>query len=130
MLEGVRETGGDSWVARCPSHEDRSPSLKVKGADDGKILIHCFAGCSVGEVVGAVGVQLSDLFPERPKEHYRCGINKPFPAAAVLKTVGFEAIVVQLAAAMMARGEELPPGYRERLRVASGRLQEAIRYAR
>ena len=130
LLEGVRETGADSWVARCPSHEDRSPSLAVREVDEGKVLIHCFAGCNVGEVVAAVGLQLSDLFPEKPKEHYRRGIKKPFPAAAVLKTLAGEAVIVQLFAKAMEGGNEIKPEYRDRLTLASERLHEGMRYAR
>lgn len=64
-LERVRKSGPRSWSARCPSHADKGPSLRVTDTDDGKILIHCFAGCSPAEIVGAIGVNLSDLFPPR-----------------------------------------------------------------
>jgi hypothetical protein len=43
-LVGARRSG-DSWVGRCPAHEDRTPSLSVCERD-GKILLHCFAGCT------------------------------------------------------------------------------------
>lgn len=36
---------GDGWIARCPAHCDRDPSLSVRDAKDGKILVHCHAGC-------------------------------------------------------------------------------------
>jgi hypothetical protein len=42
-LEGVRRSG-DGWVALCPCHEDRDPSLSLREVD-GKILFHCHAGC-------------------------------------------------------------------------------------
>ena len=38
-------TGEDGWIGTCPCHDDKSPSLSVKNAD-GKILVHCHAGCS------------------------------------------------------------------------------------
>lgn len=63
-LEGVRQTGPGRWVARCPSHADRSPSLSIRESD-GRTLIHCFAQCSAGEVLGAVGLRMTDLF-DRP----------------------------------------------------------------
>lgn len=67
-LEKVRKAGEQSWTARCPSHADKGPSLKVTDKD-GAILIHCFAGCSPGDVVAAMGLKLSDLFPPRnPRE--------------------------------------------------------------
>ncbi|MFO0449934.1 MAG: CHC2 zinc finger domain-containing protein [Pseudomonadota bacterium] len=63
-LRKVRKTGQGRWMACCPAHEDRSPSLAVRD-DAGKILIKCFAGCSTGDVVAAVGMELADLMPER-----------------------------------------------------------------
>ena len=59
-LEGVRRAGPSSWVARCPAHDDRNPSLSVS-VKGGRILIHCFAGCAPGEVLGAVGLTWKDL---------------------------------------------------------------------
>lgn len=67
-LEKVRKSGDRVWSARCPAHADKGPSLRITD-DDGKILIHCFAGCSAADVVAAVGVTLADLFPPRnPRE--------------------------------------------------------------
>lgn len=64
-LEGVRRTGPGRWISRCPAHEDRTPSLSVKLAEDGRILIHDFAGCGVEDIVSAVGMTVADLFPDR-----------------------------------------------------------------
>jgi hypothetical protein len=65
LLSGVRQTGPGKWMARCPSHEDRSPSLSIRETDDGTVLINCFGGCGVVDVVTAVGLDLADLFPRR-----------------------------------------------------------------
>ncbi len=59
-LEGVRPAGPRSWVARCPAHEDRDPSLSVT-LRDGRLLIHCFAGCAPEAVLEAVGLTWKDL---------------------------------------------------------------------
>lgn len=61
----VRATGRSSWVACCPAHEDRSPSLSIRETPDGMLLLHCFAGCSVESIASACGVELGDLFPEK-----------------------------------------------------------------
>ena len=63
-LEHVRANRNGTWVARCPAHDDRSPSLSIATGDDGKVLLHCFAGCGAVDVVEAVGLELSSLFPE------------------------------------------------------------------
>lgn len=63
-LKQVRPNGKDKWVARCPAHADKSPSLAVAEAD-GKTLIHCFAGCGVDDILAAVGLEMDALFPPR-----------------------------------------------------------------
>lgn len=50
------------FIARCPAHEDRSPSLSIHEGQDGRTLIHCFAGCSVESVCDALKIKVSDLF--------------------------------------------------------------------
>jgi hypothetical protein len=55
---------GSGWIARCPAHVDRSPSLSIREGDAGRVLIHCFAGCSVEAVCTAMEIKLSDLFAE------------------------------------------------------------------
>ena len=47
---GGRRVGG-GWMARCPAHHDRKPSLSIRDADDGKVLIHCHAGCDQRGVI-------------------------------------------------------------------------------
>lgn len=65
-LEGVRATGGGRWLANCPAHADKRPSLNIRETDNGTVLVKCFADCGVEAVVQAVGLELRDLFPERP----------------------------------------------------------------
>jgi hypothetical protein len=64
-LENLRKSGR-GWSARCPAHVDRSNSLSVALGDDGRLLVHCFAGCTVAEIVGAMGLHITDLFPDAP----------------------------------------------------------------
>ena len=70
-------TGRDGrYTALCPAHDDKSPSLSITETQDGKVLIHCHAGCSAGDIVEAVGLELKDLFPEsnlspQQKQQYR-----------------------------------------------------------
>jgi hypothetical protein len=45
---------GDGWIARCPCHDDREPSLSIHHAADGKLLAHCHAGCEQGRVIAAL----------------------------------------------------------------------------
>jgi hypothetical protein len=53
--------------ARCPAHADKGPSLSIRETPEGAVLLHCFAGCNVQEIVGAMGLELHELFPPRDK---------------------------------------------------------------
>jgi hypothetical protein len=44
---------GSGWTARCPAHDDRTPSLSIRDADDNKVLVHCQAGCDQERVIDA-----------------------------------------------------------------------------
>lgn len=72
-LDRVKVTGAGTWLASCPTsahrHGDRSRGLSIREGDDGRVLIHCFAGCPVHEVVDALGMELADLFPVRSIEY-------------------------------------------------------------
>lgn len=125
-LDGVKPTGPGRWVARCPAHEDKHPSLAVRQLEDGRILIHDFAGCTAGDVLAAVGMSLEDLFPEREDGHQAMRERRPFYATDVLRCIAFEALVVSIAATNLGQGVALPEADRKRLLVAASRLQAAM----
>lgn len=124
-LEMVRRTGAGRHIARCPAHEDRRASLSIRELDDGRVLIHCFAGCAASDIVAAVGLGLSDLFPRRSDSAAMAPERRPFPAIDILRCVAFEALVVAAAAAAQRGGEPLTSADRERLHLACRRLQAA-----
>lgn len=53
------------WIAQCPAHEDRTPSLSIREGKDGRVLLHCHAGCSFQSVVAKLGLRSDDLFPPK-----------------------------------------------------------------
>ena len=59
-------SNGSGLMAKCPAHDDRQASLSIKAGDDGRVLLHCHAGCEPRAIVDAIGLSLADLFPERP----------------------------------------------------------------
>ncbi len=61
LLKGVKPTGKDQWLALCCGHNDREPSLSIKLAE-GKILIKCFAGCELMDILNPLGLEQKDLF--------------------------------------------------------------------
>jgi hypothetical protein len=87
QLQKVKATGRGRWIACCPAHEDRTPSLTIAEGDDGRVLIHCFSGCDVGSVVGAVGMTLSDLMPDAPIAQQTRRVR--IPALVVLRAMKF-----------------------------------------
>ncbi len=121
-LEGVRQQGrGRRWLARCPAHADKTPSLSLRELDDARLLVHCFAGCDVEAVVAAVGLTLADLMPPRPIEQTK-GERRPFPAADVLRALADEAQLVAVAAANIGAGVPLSDQDRARLLLAAERI--------
>lgn len=61
--KGVRRGQGDSYMACCPAHDDHSPSLSVT-LEGPRVLVHCFAGCSLEDICGAVGFPVEALFDD------------------------------------------------------------------
>jgi hypothetical protein len=70
-LQGVRDNRS-GWQARCPAHEDHNPSLSIR-EENGKILLHCFGGCSIEAVCAALKVKVGELFTKGS------AIRKPEP---------------------------------------------------
>jgi hypothetical protein len=60
-LQGRRS--GRGWVARCPAHRDRHPSLSIAEGADGRLLLRCFAGCNCSAIRNALAAR--SLWPER-----------------------------------------------------------------
>src|SRR5579871_2598615 len=58
------QRSGTGYSCCCPAHDDQNPSLSVSEGKDGKILVNCFAGCSVEDICQSLNLQISDLFIE------------------------------------------------------------------
>jgi len=63
-LHKVKRTGNGRYIACCPAHDDKSPSLAVSIADNGTLLIKCFGGCGAIDVISAMGLEWSDILPD------------------------------------------------------------------
>ena len=124
-LDKVRRTGPGRWSARCPAHDDKGPSLSIKETDDERVLIHCFAGCDVHNILAAVSLDIADLFPPREIQQGKPE-RRPFPAADVLRAIAFEAVVTMAAASALLSGQPFGADDRERLILAVARIQSAL----
>lgn len=67
-LPGHRKTGEGQFEARCPAHEDSRASLSVGVGQGDRVLLKCHAGCDTNEVLRAMELAHSDLFPPKPVE--------------------------------------------------------------
>jgi len=120
-LQKVKRTRSSNWIACCPAHKDKHPSLTIAETPDERVLIHCFAGCSTEEILKVVGMEFKDLFPEKLMERGK-PYRRPFPAADVLEALSNETLIVHITANRLANGESLMATELERLRIASQRI--------
>ena len=89
---------GRGWVATCPAHDDKNPSLSIKEGSDGRALLICrSAGCPVEKIAGEWGLTLADLYAD----------SRSTPAAASGCTLG-----------QYASSKQLPREFLERLGLA------------
>ena len=123
-LHGVKKTGRDRWMALCPAHGDKRPSLSVRETDDGTTLINCLGGCGALDVLEAVDLAWSDLFPAKHL-HHRARERRRFFRADVFETIRFEATVVWLIGTDMANGRKITRTDWARLGDAVGALERA-----
>ena len=54
---------GQGYIDICPAHEDNNPSLSITETKDGKLLLHCFCGCSFEEIIAAAGLNSGQVKP-------------------------------------------------------------------
>jgi hypothetical protein len=130
QLARVKGRNG-SWTACCPAHDDKGPSLAVTEREDGRILMHCFAGCDIADVLGALGMDMNDLFPPKAKtqDGIRPAIKPAFFASDLMRIIHLESLVVQIVAFDIAKGKPVTEETRERMLTAYHRIDEAVRYA-
>ncbi|WP_300339093.1 DNA primase [Accumulibacter sp.] len=127
-VEGVRQTAPGRWVFRVPTRKDKRASGSARELDDGRLLIHDFAGDSAADILAAVGLEMADLYPEQLAQHTKSE-RRPFLATDALRCVSFEALICAAAAKTMADGKLLSSVDRDRLLVAAERLTSAAAVA-
>jgi hypothetical protein len=109
-LSGVRQRAPGRWLARCPGplhrRGDRNRSLSVGETSDGTVLIRCFAGCGPTEILGAVGLELRDLFPPRESGYATRPTAPRIPWRDLLEALERDLVVASIAFSGLARGDE------------------------
>lgn len=138
-LDGVKKNG-IGWTAKCPSHQDRQNSLSVGDGDKG-IVLKCFAGCEAGDIVGAMGLAMKDLFPneEKSSSYYppntrarAHGSSNRENAASAASSHGLQVVSNQITLADYADAKKLPVEFLSDLglkdRKRDGKVAVAIPY--
>ena len=122
-LEKVNSLGKGKYLAICPSHDDRSPSLAIKQVDD-RILIHCFAGCDTADVLQSMQLEFSDIMPNTAKGNFPRE-KSPFYSSDVLKTLREDMQILIACALHMSKGFKLCESDLRRLFLASSKIKHA-----
>jgi len=125
-LNKVKKTSKDNeYLALCPAHEDKNPSLSVGELPDGRILINCFAGCEAAHVLNAIGLDLSELYPK--KLGVFKSVIKPFSSTHGIMLIGYESTIILACAGFLREGKELSEANFARLVEAVTRIQNVLR---
>lgn len=124
-LNKVQGRGRDSWVACCPSHDDKNPSLKIDIKND-KILIKCWSGCSTEDILGSVGMDFDDIFPDRAIYHRSSGDRPTLSSSDALRIIKYEAMIIYMMGVDL-RAKKIPSEEdHNRFVLAVGRVKDAI----
>jgi hypothetical protein len=110
---------GATWMARCPVHEDRSPSLAISAGKGGKVLVRCHAGCDQRDLIAALqerGLwQATGRAPRIAFNHWRriagvpdADILKRSAAALAIWQASQAAEETPVASYLRSRGLDLP----------------------
>lgn len=128
-LQKVKRSGNNQWMACCSAHVDKTPSLSIRDAGDGRILINCLAGCDTENVLSAIGMDWSDVMPEvTPTKTYAPTKQRVYPSDA-LKVIQTEARIVILAAYELRKNKPMSTEDLARLELAMERINTASEMA-
>lgn len=131
-LEQVKKYG-KGWRAKCPAHDGKSNnSLAIITNENGAVILHCFGGCGALDIVHALRLEMSDLFPKRETKEMSLAERRQLRQqakhsqwAAALGVLELEARILAVAADQIAEGEPLNDLDRQRLVQAQERITGA-----
>lgn len=75
-LQGVSAAGDGKWVARCPAHTDTHPSLSIRLHEQGRIDLKCFVGCEWENILTALSLPKSAIYPPKQEGGGRVSSRK------------------------------------------------------
>lgn len=123
---GLRQNGNERWRMIGTCHGGKTPgAVSIGIGHDDAVLLKCWNGCSVDQVAGALGLELSDLFPPRPSPGYGgepIKRRRLLTAGQALDLLDSEILLTIVCASDMARGEPLDEETRDRLLKSAARV--------
>jgi hypothetical protein len=122
-LDKVTSKGQGRWVARCPSHPDKQPSLAITETQTGTLLLHCFSLCSIEEITTSIGLSVADLFPKNSDSSTTAkSIKRPFSVSQILPAFERELLIATQFLGAIGRGETVPEAERQRAAICAERI--------
>jgi hypothetical protein len=79
------KANGKGWMAQCPAHDDAQASLSITIGGDGRVLLHCHAGCTLDAITSALGIEARDLFDGNPARAAARAASKAASGPAVAR---------------------------------------------
>lgn len=129
-LNKVTQKGNGKWLACCPVHNDKSPSLGIDD-DNGVVLIHCFGcGATGPEVADKLGIDISELFPPNNTD-YESHTNqsrKYFNSGHVIDAIFDELLVSSIVINDFIKDPSQADIVKERLTISLERIGHLIEY--
>jgi len=123
----VYRSGEGEYQCLCPSHNDRTASLGLKFKED-KMILNCFAGCSMEDIIGSVGLSWADVMPNSIDTEYKP--EKRFNPYSVLKATRQDLLFIAVCAGHVASGKALDKEDSEKLFNITGRLRDVYDYTK
>jgi hypothetical protein len=123
-LKKVQQTAPGKWRACCPAHDSSGRSLAIADRD-GRVLLHCFAGCAADAVLSSVGLTFGDLY-DKPLGEFSSLKRSPFNAHDVVDLVVREAMTVSMITSDFLKQKQISLLEAERLFSATSRLNQII----
>lgn len=128
-LRGVQGKG-PRWRALCPAHESKhgTRTLAIFEVERDRILLRCHAGCDVGAIVAAIGMELTDLFPPRAQDDQRPfkALKNPWSEREAIRALAHELMVGWVILGDVAAGRPLTASARKRASKAQERALALI----
>lgn len=129
-LNKVTQKGNGKWLACCPVHNDKSPSLGIDD-DNGVVLIHCFGcGATGPEVADKLGIDISELFPPNNTdyENHTNQSRKYFNSGHVIDALYDEILISTIIIDGIIKDPSQAAQVKERLVTALSRISDTLVY--